>query len=242
MPITRATVTMNRLSAKPEDAVVNVWHLQHLLPLDVSHANKAMFGILSFYEALSLYIGASISRGPVNRIQLSTLTPGGPGPGDDASSVTEWESAWALPLAASGTVPLPSEVAVCLSFRGDLEGVPEETGATRPASRRRGRLYFGPLQAIGSVIDEAPTNLRPKVSSFLQSTMVNAYLDAVEYLNSLTGPFGTADVIRHIIYSPTSGLTHTVQACWVNDNFDTMRSRGEEASAHIETAVVQPAI
>lgn len=242
MPITRATVTMNKQSQVAADAVVNVWHFQHLLDLDQSHANKLIFGLTGFYERLSVHLGNSISRGSISTVQLSTLTPAGEGPGDDSSSVVQWASNWGLLTVGAGTVPLPAEVAICLSFRGDTEGIPEEQGATRPASRRKGRVFIGPWQANSSTLTEEATTFRPRVAAALMTAILNSYETSVTFWNAINGTFGTVDRIRHIVYSPTSSLVHTVVSASVDDAFDTVRSRGEPAVFSSVRAINQPAI
>lgn len=224
------------------DAVVNVWHVQHLLPLDQSHANKITGEIGAFYTRLAPHLGQSLSRGLVHTVDLATLTPGAAGPGDDTVSVLEWTAKFNLTTVGTGVQSLPSEVACCLSFQGETADIPEEEGATRPASRRRGRLYIGPFMSNVSTIEEKAPSLASYVSPTLRTNILNSYETCVENMNSLAGPNGMADVVRHVIYSPTTGLTWPVQDAWVDDTFDIVRSRGEKTTARTSVAISQPAI
>lgn len=105
------------------------------------------------------------------------------------------------------TLQSPREVALCLSFRGALN-VP----------RQRGRIFLGPLNA---------TSERPAVATR------NLVLQFATDLANLGG----TDV-DWCVYSPTSRLEgaslgdsfHPVKHAWVDDEWDTVRSRGLRAT------------
>jgi hypothetical protein len=46
---------------------------------------------------------------------------------------------------STGVLALPDQIAVVVGYQGDMTGIPEFQGNTRPRSRRRGRVYVGPL-------------------------------------------------------------------------------------------------
>lgn len=105
----------------------------------------------------------------------------------------------------------PRELALCLSFRGS-QNVP----------RQRGRIFVGPV---------APTGLRPGLE------VRNAIL---QMGNEFAG-LGGADV-DWCVYSPTTrgaaaGLGDSffpVKKMWVDDEWDTMRSRGLRPTSRVE--------
>jgi hypothetical protein len=96
-----------------------------------------------------------------------------------------------------GSASGPQEVALCLSFY-----------AGRNLPRRRGRLYLGPFFA-GEMAG------RPSL------TQQNRLLDLASDLANLGG----ADVSWRV-YSPTDGGNYPVSNAWVDNAWDTQRSRG----------------
>lgn len=91
------------------------------------------------------------------------------------------------------------EVAICLSYYG-----------TRNLPRQRGRIYL-PLCA-SSYADSTP---RPPAARMAQ----------VLALASAFSDLGGADV-DWVVHSPTTNSEHTVTNAWVDDEWDTVRSRG----------------
>jgi hypothetical protein len=91
----------------------------------------------------------------------------------------------------------PQEVALCLSFY---------SGRNLP--RRRGRLYFGPYFSGG---------MAGRPSSSQQTALLNIATDLAA--------LGGADV-AWVIYSPTDNQYRGVTNAWVDNAWDTQRSRG----------------
>lgn len=111
---------------------------------------------------------------------------------------------WNLASAPSGTA-LPPEVCLCLSFQGArVSGLPQ--------ARRRGRIYFGPLDTTALGSDGRPagafiTSLRNSASDFL--TLSNA-----------------ATTWKWKQYSRVNDGFSTVEDGWVDNEFDVQRRRG----------------
>lgn len=103
----------------------------------------------------------------------------------------------------------PREVACCLSYYAD-----------RNEPRRRGRMYFGPLAA--SAMAERPS-----------TALANAILAIGSGINDLGG----LDV-NWVQYSPTDNASRTVTNMYVDNAWDTQRSRGSVATGR--TAQVVP--
>jgi len=115
--------------------------------------------------------------------------------------------------AAPNGITLPAEVALCLSFQGTRN-------AGFPQARRRGRVYIGPLESgiLG-------TTGRPG------ATVQGVLLDAAEGLwddleAALPGEGWS-------VWSPTDGTAVLIDNAWVDDAWDTVRSRGLDPSARV---------
>lgn len=105
---------------------------------------------------------------------------------------------------------LPSEVAVCLSFRAN----PTPGGIQ---ARRRGRIYFGPL--TDNAIEYDGQVARP------DSTMVGFLLASANRLHDVTQAS-----TEWVVHSRVADSNAVIQVAWVDNAFDTQRRRGEAAS------------
>jgi hypothetical protein len=95
---------------------------------------------------------------------------------------------------------LPGEVACCLSFKaGD-------------GPRRKGRIYIGPLSNNAATDVAGPT--RPEA----------AFLTALG--ESAENVLNTSENVTWMQVSPTDAVASEVAEVWVDDAFDTQRSRG----------------
>ena len=105
----------------------------------------------------------------------------------------------------------PGEVALCLSYYA---------GFNRPSTR--GRLYLPAAMLTGAL------GLRPTAAQITQAlTFRNVFVDNL--------PPGH----RWNTYSPTTGGSEPVTNVWVDDEWDTVRSRGQRSTTR-QTAVVTP--
>lgn len=108
-------------------------------------------------------------------------------------------------VTSSGQESAPREVALCLSFF-----------ATNNVPRRRGRLYIGPWP-VGQVFQERPGASITGVLETLANGLAN---------------LGGVDV-DWMQYSPTNNLANKVTNWWVDNEWDTVRSRGLKATTRI---------
>lgn len=99
----------------------------------------------------------------------------------------------------------PRQVALVLSFY-----------AGRNLPSFRGRIYVGPMTAGNQ------NSLRPT------SINMNEVLDLGHGLFDLGG-----ENVAHVVYSPTHLATHVVTDYWVDDSWDTMRSRLEKPTTRV---------
>jgi hypothetical protein len=235
MALLRATVVLNKLSGKPEDACRNVWHFNTGAAINNADMITASEALAAFYQALDSRLAGSISRAvDAHKIEFADVAKGGAGAADDSVSQLLMTSSFQTVGGAIVASDFPAETAIALSFRGDIAGVPEEAGLTRPKSRRRGRVFLGPFN-ISMGEREAVTN-RWKVNAAHQTTIMNAYN------NQLIARIGQARVIHHVVYSPTSALAFLVTNAHVDDAFDTIRSRGEKAVGRVANDIGQPVL
>lgn len=109
-----------------------------------------------------------------------------------------------------GISGMPMETALCLSFQGiKISG--------QPQARRRGRVYLGPFANAA-----AGTDGRPATATI--TTVVNA-------ATTLLAAYAVGVVGKWAVYSPTDNQAVVVADGWVDNEWDTVRSRGRKATA-----------
>lgn len=129
---------------------------------------------------------------------------------------------WTLGAVGASGNDLPHEVCMVCSFHADTTNALEESGITRPAARRRGRMFVGPLHnAIGVGTDSMPRPLPALVSSLVEASRFLASPDPAEPLD---------DAILQV-WSRTDAQVRDVVGGHVDNEFDTQRRRGMEATA-----------
>jgi len=115
---------------------------------------------------------------------------------------------YSFAVAPSGN-PLPHEVAVCLSFQG-------ERASGEVQARRRGRVYLGPVQT-GAVDSDGRVD-----SAFISDIITGA--------GDLLTASTAAGAWTWDIWSTVTDNNVTVFDGWVDNSFDTQRSRGRETT------------
>jgi hypothetical protein len=120
------------------------------------------------------------------------------------------ERLWNLGSTPSGA-PLPSELAICLSFQADTE-------SGQAQARRRGRIYLGPV-AVATL----DTGGRPTSSARTQiATAATTCLAAFE----------AADPpITWVVWSQVNGTASNITNGWVDNDFDVQRRRQQAVTA-----------
>lgn len=145
---------------------------------------------------------------------------------------------WAGMTASNFDQGMPGEVALCLSYNADLTDVlevaPDDPDADarpeRPAARRRGRLFIGPLVlTVGTAAE--PT--RPI------DTLRNDLLGLGVHLANPTNPVLTAVGAAWVVHSSSgfAGDNYEVVRVSVDNAFDTQRRRGVKQTNRIFQAV-----
>lgn len=230
MAILRGTVVLNKVSGKPEDAVRNVWHFE-TIGVPASEDREAVGEALTqFYEDAAAQFGTNVSaQFNAHRVEIATVTPNGPGAGNDV--VSPIQRVYPFTTVLLGGAALPNECAVALSFQGDVSGDQEESGTTRPRSRKRGRVFLGPM-SVGTRVLEGGSD-EPIVSVPAREAILDAY-DAMHNYLAVSRPN-----LRHVVYSRVSGTASHVVQVRVDNEFDTVRSRGRKPSLRMTRSITQ---
>lgn len=106
----------------------------------------------------------------------------------------------------------PAQVALVLSFHADLSGLVEESGATRPRARRRGRVYIGPLDNLNANAQAVDGPVIPS------DNLINTLASAASDLLAASGVIWS-------VWSRANAAVYEVVGGWVDNRFDTQRKR-----------------
>jgi hypothetical protein len=210
-----------RRSALAEDLVVNSLYVEGP-PINGSAAAELALAMRAFYNgqaagqasSVRSYLGPSIAQnGHVTKVYRME---------DPKPRVPIHTEAWNFSVAPGGS-PIPTEVAVCLSFKA-------APAAGQIAARRRGRIYIGPLN--NSVVSDAGEGIARPMVAFL--TDLRAAAQAFKATVNASG-------YVWVVHSPTTGpaARFPVTELWTDNAFDTQRRRGEKATLKNPAAVPQ---
>ena len=204
-------------TALPEDYAQNTWVFHADAGTAVDAATSAMTKLDTFYTTVGDLLGVNISR----TADIHTHTAY-----DIAGELLETPTGLGTPIhedtftipAPVNTAGLPSEIAICMSFHATLTGAAVEVGATRPRSRRHGRVYLGPLN-LQVVNEESGQGVsRPRATVRTQIAAAGAAL------------IGGSGAIWSV-WSRTDKLVRPVVGGWVDNAFDVQRRRGVATTA-----------
>lgn len=209
---------MTATTGLPADSVINDWAFQTVGAATLLDYQNACLVVSEFYRAVQAnthevgeYISDQINRAATHELQAWTITSGPLGSPD-------YTEAWLGPVTANSNSGLPTEVAAVLSFHADLTGVLEESGATRPRARRRGRVFIGPLEVSAVAATAVPYPLSATFTETLRQAAVKLYDDA----NGLG--------LAWCVWSRTDETLRPVVGGWTDNAPDTQRRRGMAAS------------
>lgn len=197
MPDYRLQVTIPMVSGIPEDSVTNVWHCS------ADSLSAAVFffnAVNTFYAAIDgLYSNLVATTG--STMKLYDLA-------DDMPRAPVHEGT--LGTLSVGGNPLPTEVALVMSFQGSrVSGLPQAI--------RRGRVYIGPIQDASNHTDGRPT-----------SSAVSGLVSAGDAL--VTSSKGASDW-KWCVFSRSTNSMVVVDNGWVDNEWDTQRRRGRDATS-----------
>lgn len=212
---------MQGVSGLPRDVYVNdfAFHWRGSgAPADSDLTN--LFGDVDlFYNhvgtgtfKVSKFIGQAVDRAATHELAAYTIAV----PMGSPRLTAPW-----LGPAAPATVDhnLPTEVAGVVSFYADLTGVLEESGATRPRARRRGRLYVGPLTTDAVIISDDNPLLNPSFTQIMRES-----IDAM-------AAAALAHDFDFSVWSRADATLRTVIAGWTDNAPDTQRRRGATSTS-----------
>lgn len=215
MPDILATVTLPYTSGLPEDVAINTFAFANSSSTDPLEADLTDL-IVDFYtstyagDALGDFISPVVDR-TTNACVVTLAEIVDAGPTVDIGPVY-YSDTFTLGAPESGTpLSMPLEVAVVNSFRN-------VTGSGSVA-RRRGRIYIGPLEADASLVLDGAY---PVVSSELLLTLAGA--------SEALAIASTAADYPWCVWSRVNGTLQPVEAGFINNEFDTQRRRGAEAT------------
>ena len=206
MPIYRIQTSLRDKSGLPRDQYVSTLHVAPADGVaDLTDVSAACYAVTNFYKALKGYMSPCIATGlHTAKAYLVTIPP------DDAAPVVSVD--WEMNPAPSGGA-LPIECAVCLSFHALRQP------GIQPQSTR-GRIFFGPLDDTAMAFD-APTG-----ETHVAAAMQGAMNDAAQTMNNVFQSVG----LVWVIYSRVHNTGYPVVNVSVDNEFDTVRSRGKRAT------------
>lgn len=194
------------VSGLPTDVAVNSWSV---IATDLTEDMGLEF--INFYneatiiasEPVAGYLSPVLDRtAGAAKFEVYEVDVAG-GPSGSPIAVIPFD----LEAAASATA-LPPEVALCTSIAAAAPG------GTVPA-RRRGRVYLGPFSVLGAAASGRPN-----------ATLVDVVAEATNRLATRLVTEGATLAV----WSRTDAAMYPVTRGWVDDEWDTVRSRGREAS------------
>lgn len=175
----------------------------HVLGTSVSDAEDFTDTLRAGYNTLATRFGSTIAQNG-HTIKVYNME-------DPEPRAPVLEYSWNLTSAPAANA-LPTEVALCMSFQAEkISGVPQ--------ARRRNRIYFGPFGNTINGNDGRPTT----VIIGLLTDFGTAILDASAGATWDWGIFST--------FNP-GGLVE-VSNGWVDNEWDTQRRRGREATSRV---------
>lgn len=219
-----STVTFEHVDGLPRDRIVNTFSFSSDVDLtdgdlfDVTQAIQDLFNLVdaTVDVAVGTYISPAVSRIALPQVRHYFMD--GHLNGTPAGSPYRIDS-WSVPLVGASGTALPAEVACALSFHSEYNLSVEFGPGTRPRSRKRGRIYIGPLNQSSLTT----SSLRAIPAVAFTTRLVDA---GVRLRDDPMTP-------KWSVWSRTAGTMFPVQALWVDDEYDTQRRRGERALSRV---------
>ncbi len=200
MGIFRAQVNTEAFSGASEDVAVTNFYVDSTPTLDASDLDDWTTAIKTLWDTLK---GSNGWRGRATGPHTIKFYA------EDTSVPNYPFAERTFSFATSGTdYDLPAEVSVALSYAND-------TNNSVPRARRRGRFYVSGI-AAGSNDDG-------KLLTQTMTTYSTALKDYVDDVNAITDT--TA-----VVYSRSNTAGYEIERVWVDNEFDTLRSRGGRAT------------
>lgn len=212
MSVFRVMSILQAASGDPKDRFVNTMHFSNGdVGTDV-HADviaRLEYSLDRFWTAFDPFIPTSLTREDYRIYNLTDTEP----------REVHYGTATAQPTGEDS--PLPFEVSACLSVYAD-----------RNIRRRRGRVYIGPLTDLVAAVGEV--NVDPQLSPAFRVIATDAAEDLQTDAENAGG--GPGEPLSWGVYSPTDGLARRITNAWMDNAFDTIRSRGSASTQRTTVA------
>lgn len=212
---TRAVITIPTQSGVAKDAVkYDFAFAAPTASLDTNIVQLFSYVNSTWSTSLSGFLSPSLAHAAAGcLLQLYDIT--GHLDGSATNHPPYHQGTFTLP--GGGGSPLPSELAVVLSYHADFTGVPEHAPGERPRSRYRGRLYIGPMAS--SALGADSTSHRPYVAQNVRETIAAG----AARLSQLEPSWS--------VWSRKDSQLRQITQGYVDDAWDVQRRRGEEPVA-----------
>lgn len=217
----QAQVIFPRDTGVAQDVAVNNWYFGGIGSADDQAAFDDIFGRLSaFYQDIHGVFGLNVK---LNQATCKIFNMDDPSPGREPT----YEAAL-TGISNSTNDPAPSQVAICLSYKGPPTG-------GQPARRSRGRVFLGPV----SRSNESSSD-RDRIDTGVIDQIMDAAVahlpapgagDAGEHVVFSRGDYIDSNAVLHA-KSPSQAddHAHPVTTYWVDNRFDTQRRRAKKAT------------
>lgn len=208
----RVQIELPYYTLLPRDVAVNTFHVTCLPGLSAPEMDDVLDAFISFYNddhsgggsRVAQYLSAVLSRGSfAATATMYDLDDAEPRPPVAVKPFTL--------AAAAGTASIPTEAAICLSFRGSYP-----PGVNR--GRRRGRAFLGPLGSLALTAGSSTTMPVPSATALTHVAGSAGWL---------LGQIPTINAAAFwSIWSRVDSLPVEIISGWVDNAFDTQRRRG----------------
>jgi len=207
MPFFSAQVSLAASGGATEDVNVNSFYIENATTPTNAQVTSWKAAIDTFYNEL-VNLGALRGRAQSGHVEKFYAEDG---------SVPNYpfeERSFQL-TQTPGAISLPTEVNLCVSYAND-------TANSVPRARRRGRIYLGGWIVGANDLGRPGSNVFPNLA--------NMFATYVEAVNDITG-------FRAVVYSRSNITGYAIQRVWVDNDWDTMRSRGRKSTARSTVAI-----
>lgn len=224
--LVRCQVVIPKDNGIPADAITNTFHFHAELANDGGpQAEDLVVDALDeFYNdvvANNVSVGLLMSKnlnGAAARVKTYSLDDGepvGPPIGDDP-----------LPINLSTGDALADQLAICLSY----QAVP---AAGIKQSRRRGRIFIGPLSVGVQAMSGGWVHIDPFASQLIADAgarLVHHDTNGLQWVVFSAKDYTDSNgVVHHKKPPQPQDAFYTVDNCWVDDRFDIQRGRAQKS-------------
>ena len=200
MPFVRAQVIIRTADQLPANFVTNSFAF--VMAADQLTADAVTDVIKGFYDDIQPFLSAAVAKNG-HAIKFTDILGAAP-------NYPFSETSFDLDVQPVGT-QLPREVSMVTSFQSS-----RVAGLTQ--SRRRGRLYIGPLNVTTLSSAGDP-----------QSTFRLGLVNATEALKTAVDALGAPQSVTWVVWSDANQDAVPVLNGWVDSAWDTQRSRGKQS-------------